>query len=144
VSLLRSASAASPRTLVDILLSTAADAPDAPALDNGAESLTYAEFVEAARDLAEELAALGIGRGAKVGVRITSGTTDLYVAIAGILVAGAAYVPVDAEDPEERARVVFAEAGAAAVVTDKLHVLPLTTPASRRSRRSRPPTRTPG
>jgi len=128
VSLLRSASAASPRTLVDILLSTAADAPDAPALDNGAESLTYAEFVEAARDLAEELAALGIGRGAKVGVRITSGTTDLYVAIAGILVAGAAYVPVDAEDPEERARVVFAEAGAAAVVTDKLHVLPLTTP----------------
>ena len=40
-----------------------------------------------------------------MGVRIKSGTTDLYVAILGILLAGAAYVPVDADDPDERARV---------------------------------------
>ena len=34
----------------------------------------------------------GVGPGDKVGVRIRSGTVDLYVAIAGTLLAGAAYV----------------------------------------------------
>ena len=62
-------------------------------------------------------------RGDKVGVRIKSGTTDLYVAILGTLVAGAAYVPVDADDPDERARVVFEESRAAAVVGNDLEVV---------------------
>ena len=46
-------------------------------------------------------------------------TTDLYVAILGILVAGA-YVPADHDDPDERARLVFEEAAVAAVVTADL------------------------
>ncbi|MDQ4113165.1 MAG: AMP-binding protein, partial [Actinomycetota bacterium] len=71
---------------------------------------------------AAELNAAGIGPGDKVGLRIASGTTDLYVAILGILCAGAAYVPVDADDPEERARLVFGEAKVAAVVTNDLRV----------------------
>ena len=53
---------------------------------------------------------MGVGRGDRVGVRIRSGTVDLYVAIMGVLLAGAAYVPVDADDPDERARLVFGEA----------------------------------
>ncbi|HZP15463.1 MAG TPA: AMP-binding protein, partial [Nocardioides sp.] len=55
-------------------------------------------------------------------VRITSGTTELYTAILGILLAGAAYVPVDADDPDERARVVFGESDAAAVIRDDLEI----------------------
>src|SRR5262245_252410 len=94
--------------------------PDASALDNGAEVLTYRELLDAADEVADLLAELGVGRGDKVGVRIRSGTTDLYVAIVGILVAGAAYVPVDADDPDERARMVFGEAAVAAVVGDDL------------------------
>ena len=93
-----------PRTLVDIFRETVERHPDVPALDNGATSLTYAEFEEAASDLAEQLHEVGVGPGAKVGVRVRSGTVDLYVAIMAILVAGGAYVPVDADDPEERAR----------------------------------------
>ena len=65
---------------------------------------------------------LGIGRGDRVGVRVKSGTTDLYVAILGILLSGAAYVPVDADDPDERARLVFDEADVAAVVGNDLAV----------------------
>lgn len=91
--------AAPPRTLVDILETVVASAPDAVALDSGVQTMTYAELDSAARQLAERLAGHGIGRGAKVGVRIKSGTTDLYTAIVGILYAGAAYVPVDADDP---------------------------------------------
>ncbi|KJY18119.1 AMP-binding protein, partial [Streptomyces katrae] len=54
--------------------------------------------------------------GDRVGVRVPSGTNDLYVSVLAVLAAGAAYVPVDAEDPDERARLVFAEAGVRAVL----------------------------
>ena len=39
-----------------------------------------------------------------------SGSYALYVAILATLAAGAAYVPVDADDPEDRADLVFTEA----------------------------------
>ena len=121
--LLRGAFAPSPRTLVDIFRETAAQAADEPAVDAGTGVLTYAELEEAADALAAQLAELGVGPGHKVGVRVSSGTTDLYVAIIGILLAGAAYVPVDADDPDERARVVFEEADVAAVVGDDLAIV---------------------
>ena len=118
--LLRAALAPPPRTLVDVLRDTAQRHPDSRAIDNGREALTYDELLEAAEDVAQALRGHGIGRGDRVGVRIPSGTTDLYVAILGILVLGAAYVPVDHDDPDERARLVFDEAGVAAVVTGDL------------------------
>ncbi|MCX6398947.1 MAG: amino acid adenylation domain-containing protein [Propionibacteriales bacterium] len=114
--LLRGDEAAAPSTLVEIFRHTAAGHPDAMALDSGNDTVTYAEFGEAAAAVADELADLGVGPGDKVGVRLPSGTTDLYVAIMGVLFAGAAYVPVDADDPEERARLVFGEADVAAVI----------------------------
>lgn len=108
------------RTLADIFSETAQECPDAPALDNGAVVLTYEELAERAGEVAEHLAEAGIGPGGRVGIRIQSGTLDLYVAIIGTLLAGAAYVPVDADDPDERAHVVFGEADVAAVLTDDL------------------------
>jgi non-ribosomal peptide synthetase component F len=120
--MLRGDRAAPPRTLVEIFRRTARDCGEHPALDNGVDVLTYAELAEAADDVAAELNALGIGIGARVGVRIRSGTTELYTAILGILFAGAAYVPVDADDPDERARTVFGEAQVAAVIGDDLEI----------------------
>ena len=108
------------RTLVDIFRATVDAFGDAHALDNGVEVLSYEEFAGAAEEVATELAAAGIGRGDRVGVRIASGTTDLYVAIMGILLAGSAYVPVDADDPDERARTVFDEAGVAGILGNGL------------------------
>ncbi|MEO7060354.1 MAG: amino acid adenylation domain-containing protein, partial [Lapillicoccus sp.] len=124
MTLLRADLAPSPRTLVDIVRQTAAELPDASALDNGAEVLTYAEFLEAAGTVAAALREVGVGVGDRVGVRIPSGTTDLYVAILGVLVAGAAYVPVDADDPDDRARLVFTEADVAAVLGADLVIEP--------------------
>ncbi|WP_220093565.1 Pls/PosA family non-ribosomal peptide synthetase [Flexivirga caeni] len=112
--------AAPARTLADIFRETVAECPDAPALDNGAAVLTYEELAERADEVAGRLTEAGIGRGDRVGVRIQSGTLDLYVAIVGTLLAGAAYVPVDADDPDERADLVFGEAGVAGVLTDDL------------------------
>ncbi len=105
-----------PRTLVDIFRATVEQAADESAVDAGNGVLTYAELAEAADELAHELNARGMGRGTRIGVRVSSGTTDLYVAILGILLSGAAYVPVDVDDPDERARLVFDEADVAAIV----------------------------
>ncbi|MBT2530542.1 amino acid adenylation domain-containing protein [Arthrobacter sp. ISL-48] len=105
------------RTLTDILHATADLYPDASALDDGRESLSYAQLVAAVRTAGRELHDAGLGAGDKIGVRIPSGTNQLYISILAILHIGAAYVPVDADDPEERARLVFGEAGVAAVLS---------------------------
>ena len=120
--LLASDRAPSPRTLVDIFREVVDFTPQSPAVDSGVEVLTYAELAEAADHVAAELREVGVRVGDKVGVRIKSGTTDLYVAILGILCAGAAYVPVDADDPDERARVVFEESHAVAVIGNDLRI----------------------
>lgn len=120
--LLRSAQAPAERTLIDILRSTVAEAGQLPAIDNGAEVLTYEEFLEAGLLVAGELAGQGIGAGDRVGVHIRSGSVELYVAIIGVLLSGAAYVPVDVDDPPQRVTTVFGEAQVAAVITDDLEI----------------------
>ncbi|WNM32870.1 amino acid adenylation domain-containing protein [Streptomyces sp. Li-HN-5-11] len=108
--------AASPRTLVDIFDASVRSYPDELALDDGTAALTYRALAVEVDNLRRRLAAAGVGLGDRVGVRVPSGTNDLYVAILAVLAAGAAYVPVDAEDPDERAELVFGEAEVRAVV----------------------------
>ncbi|MFD1932470.1 MULTISPECIES: Pls/PosA family non-ribosomal peptide synthetase [Nonomuraea] len=114
--------AAPPRTLLDILKATTTAHPDASALDDGQVSLTYRELGARVASLAGELAEAGVRRGDRVGVRVPSGTAELYITILAVLTAGAAYVPVDADDPDDRAELVFSEAGVRAVVTDHVTV----------------------
>lgn len=122
------------RTLVDILKDTAGRFPDASALDDGHQSLSYAQLLVAVRAKARELHAAGLGAGDKIGVRIPSGSNLLYVSILAILMVGAAYVPVDADDPNERAKLVFGEARVAGVlrggeiVTNSLRPRPFPAP----------------
>ncbi|MBF6481782.1 amino acid adenylation domain-containing protein, partial [Nocardia cyriacigeorgica] len=115
--LLRSTLAPPARTLVDILAETARAHPDAPAIDDGDTALTYTELLAEIAATVERLGAAGVRRGDRVGVRMPSGTRELYVTILAVLHAGAAYVPVDADDPDERARLVFGEARVTAIVT---------------------------
>lgn len=136
---LRSGRAAAPRTLVDVLEATALDHGDEPALLAGEVTLTYDELLDAGGAVAAELASIGVGRGSRVAVRVTSGTTELHVAIVGVLLAGAAYVPIDVDDPEERAATVLRESGADAVVSDGLAVR-RTTPGTGESRDVEAPT----
>ncbi|RMI07021.1 non-ribosomal peptide synthetase, partial [Cellulomonas triticagri] len=130
--LLRSGLAPAPRTLVDVLAATVAAHPDAPALDDGSTVLTYAELAARVRAAASALAAEGVGPGSRVGVRVPSGTVELYTAVLAVLAAGAAYVPVDVDDPDERARTVFAEADVARVIAEG--DLPALAARGRRSR----------
>ncbi|GAB3086095.1 Pls/PosA family non-ribosomal peptide synthetase [Corynebacterium aquatimens] len=115
--LLRSQFAPEPRTLVDVFRATASAYPDAAALDDG-DILTYSELLAEVESLASKLNRDGIGRGDRVGIRMSSGSRDLYISILATLFAGAAYVPVDADDPDERAETVFTEAKIGAMITD--------------------------
>ncbi|WP_157170684.1 amino acid adenylation domain-containing protein, partial [Nocardia araoensis] len=105
------------RTLVDILTATALAHPDAPAIDDGQVVLSYLELVVEIEKTMARLATAGVRPGDRVGVRIPSGTRGLYVTILAVLYSGAAYVPVDADDPDERAHLVFGEAQVTAIVT---------------------------
>ncbi len=115
---LLSEQAPAPRTLIDILYDTAARHPDAAAIDDGTVQLTYSELTADIEDSVQWLAARGIGRGDRIGIRMPSGSYALYVAILSTLATGAAYVPVDADDPDERAELVFGEAGVVGVITE--------------------------
>ncbi|WP_084269904.1 Pls/PosA family non-ribosomal peptide synthetase [Patulibacter minatonensis] len=106
------------RTLLDVLDATVDRHPDRVAIDTGERTRTYRELAADVAAFAARLREEHVGPGDRVGVRMRSGTAELYVAILGILRAGAAYVPVDADDPDERARTVWSAAGVCAVVGD--------------------------
>jgi amino acid adenylation domain-containing protein len=110
------------RSLLDVFANSVSRWGDRVALDAPGAKLTYHELSSHAEALADRLRALGIGPGDRVGVRVSSGTAELYVAILGVLAAGAAYVPVDADDPPARAETAWRLSGVCAVVGDGLEI----------------------
>ncbi len=107
-----------PRTLIDVLRETAEQNPQASALADAEGTLSYRELLREVSAAAARLSLAGVRRGDRVGIRIPSGTRVLYVSILATMAAGASYVPVDADDPEERAALVFGEAKVVGVIGD--------------------------
>ena len=118
-------------TLVDVFEATVATWGERPAVDAPRGVLTYNDLAAEVHELAARLRGSGVGPGDRVGVRVPSGKADLYVAILGVLFAGAAYVPVDADDPDARAEQIFTDAGVCAVVGKLLEVTWRGTPGGR-------------
>ena len=116
------------RTLLDIFSATAIRCGDHVALDAADGTLTYSELSERSLGLARRLTELGVGPGDRVGIQAPSGTSELYVAILGVLQSGAAYVPVDADDPPARAADMFERSGACFVIRDQLAIDRLASP----------------
>ncbi|MBP2330534.1 amino acid adenylation domain-containing protein [Kibdelosporangium banguiense] len=104
------------RTLLDVLDATIHAHPNSPAIDDGKTVLTYAALAQEVELTRAHLRTAGIGVGDRVGVRMPSGTADIYLAILAILASGAAYVPVDVDDPDERAEMVWEQAGVCAIL----------------------------
>lgn len=119
------------RTLLDILGDTARRYPHAPALDADGVTLSCRKMLQRVTEIAARLQSVGIGPGDRVGIRLPSGTADLYLGILATLAAGAAYVPIDFDDPDERARVVLDEADAVVVLDGSLQPKILTAPGGR-------------
>ena len=79
-------------------------------------SLAYGELRHRAAQFARRLRALGVGRGDRVVICLPR-SPDQYMAMLGVLEAGAAYVPVDWTYPPDRIDYVMADCAARAVVT---------------------------
>jgi non-ribosomal peptide synthetase-like protein len=92
--------------------------PEALAIDspNPGERLSYAELEALSARVARHLVRRGIAVNDRVALHLPR-SADAYVAILGILRAGAAYVPIDVETPEERARFTVLDSGARLVIT---------------------------
>lgn len=120
------------RTLVDIFERTVAAHPDAVAVEGSNGDLTYAQLKTIVDEQVARLHSRGIGLGDRIGIRVPSGTTDLYVSILATICAGAAYVPVDWDDPDERALTVWEEASVAAVYGADLSIEELDNPRADR------------
>jgi non-ribosomal peptide synthetase-like protein len=108
------------RTLLDVFANTVARHAGRIAIDGVDAVLTYAQLADAADRVADRLRAAGVGPGDRVGVRLESGNSSLYVGILGVLRAGGAYVPVDADDPDGRAETIWESAGVCGVLLDEL------------------------
>jgi non-ribosomal peptide synthetase-like protein len=107
-----------PRTLWQIFAATAQAFPRTAAIDDGRTVLDYQSLLKEVRRVGARLTAMGIGAGDRVGIRMTSGRGELYVSILAVLSVAAAYVPVDMDDPEERAELVWSTAEVCAVLGD--------------------------
>ncbi|TRT98013.1 MAG: amino acid adenylation domain-containing protein, partial [Microcystis aeruginosa Ma_AC_P_19900807_S300] len=79
----------------------AARTPDAVAVVFENQQLTYAELNSQANQLADYLRSLGVETEVIVGLCVER-SLDIIVALIGILKAGAAYLPLDPEYPQER------------------------------------------
>jgi amino acid adenylation domain-containing protein len=104
-------------TLVELLRRRAAAHPDAIAVEDPREALTYAALDRAADALGAQLRARGVQPGDLVAVRVER-SCRMHVAVLGIGRAGAAYLPIDPGSPEERTAFILADSGATATVTD--------------------------
>ncbi len=94
----------------------AARSPRATALTAGGTSLSYAELHESAGNIAARLVAAGVRPGDLVPVLVPR--SQVIPAILGVLMTGAAYVPLDPRYPDTRLASLVERIGAGVIVTD--------------------------
>jgi amino acid adenylation domain-containing protein len=103
-------------TLPQLFARQVEQTPDALALLYKEERLTYSELNARADRLARRLRSLGVGAESLVGVMMRR-STEMVAALLGVLKAGAAYVPLDANLPAERLSYMIEDAGVEVLLT---------------------------
>ncbi|SFA72048.1 methyltransferase, FkbM family/amino acid adenylation domain-containing protein [Amycolatopsis marina] len=103
------------RTLVDLVAASIASRGAAEAVVCGEDRLSYAELDRRAGRLARRLRARGCGRGDVVAV-CAPRSPELVIALLAVLRSGAAYLPLDPDNPSDRLDFLVADSGAGTVV----------------------------
>ncbi|MCU1716787.1 non-ribosomal peptide synthetase [Pseudomonas sp. 5P_3.1_Bac2] len=93
-------------TLIELFAAQVAQTPDALAVRDDAEQLTYSQLNRRVNSLARYLVSLGVSRGMGVGVLLPR-STQMLVALLAVAKAGASYIPMDPHYPKERLQVIL-------------------------------------
>lgn len=112
-------SAVSTASSIDTLRNIAIQAelrPRSIAIAAGDHALTYTDLDAQSSRLAQRLQRMGVDRNVPVAVCLPR-SPEMVVAALGIMKAGAAYLPLDPDDPPDRLAFVLKDAGVAAVAT---------------------------
>lgn len=102
-------------SVVDLIARACVDHHEVVAATGVGGTLTYEELWRRATGLARELRRRGVAQEDRVGLW-ASQSSELLVGIAGILIAGAAYVPLDPAFPRSRLELIAADSGIELVV----------------------------
>ncbi|MFC7862562.1 amino acid adenylation domain-containing protein [Streptomyces murinus] len=108
------------RPVLSLIADHAARRGGAVAVEHAGATLTYAQLLGAARDIAREIAGRGVGKGDLVVVALPRGTYAV-TALLGVLLSGAAYCPLDPGAPADRTARLLADAAPAFVLTTGDH-----------------------
>jgi hypothetical protein len=104
--------------VVSVFESQAEKTPDAVAVISGDRSFSYREVNERANQLARHLQLRGIKSGMLVPICLYRGA-EMLIGILGIMKAGASYVPVDPDYPQDRIGFMLNDTDATLVLTTK-------------------------
>ncbi|MFB4421449.1 amino acid adenylation domain-containing protein [Streptomyces sp. QL37] len=92
--------------------------PDRTAVICGTERLTFQQLGERSDNVADRLRGFGVGADELVGVFMEP-SVGLMASVWGVLHAGAAYLPLSPEYPDERVRYMIVDSGARVILTDE-------------------------
>ena len=109
------------KTVVEIFEERAAKTPDKTALIYEGEKITYKELNERANQVAHLLRQKNIGREDRVALLCQRGI-EMVIGIYGIIKAGAAYVPIDPEYPQDRIDYIFENSNSKAALVYKIQI----------------------
>jgi amino acid adenylation domain-containing protein/non-ribosomal peptide synthase protein (TIGR01720 family) len=100
---------ASSKTVVELFEEQVEERGEQVAVEGEGRDVTYGELNAGGNRLAEYLRGMGVGREDRVGICLER-SSELIVAMMGVVKAGGVYVPLDPEFPGERMRVLLEDA----------------------------------
>ncbi len=107
-----------PEVLHHLFETQAEKRPEAPAVLDGAQTITYARLEAHANRIARWLRHRGLGRGHRAALLLPR-SWETYAALLGILKSGGAYVPIDPSCPAKRTAFILKNAGVKALLTTR-------------------------
>ncbi|RBL91356.1 non-ribosomal peptide synthase/polyketide synthase [Chitinophaga flava] len=106
------------QTWLDLFVSQVSRTPEATAVVFKDIAISYQQLEERSNQLAHYLQSLGVKEETLVPICLER-SVEMIIGILGILKAGAAYVPIDPDYPEDRIRFMLSDTGAGWLLSDR-------------------------